>query len=80
MKRLLDVSADSEKAAFMFAGMKNIVALGNGVVGDTKGEIDPANVLEQVGKAGKMSAQGLRRLSYLGLARNRMIFDVMSTS
>jgi hypothetical protein len=43
------------------SGDTNIVAPGNGVVGDLKGDIDPANVV-------------YRRLSYLALARSVMIF------
>ena len=37
--------------------MKTIVAPGEGVEGDTKEDIDPANVVEKVGETGKKSAQ-----------------------
>jgi hypothetical protein len=48
------VSTESEIAAYIFGGMTTMEAPGNGVVGDTKGDIDPANVVEEGGKARKI--------------------------
>jgi hypothetical protein len=50
MRWLIDVSTESEIAAYIFGGMTTMEAPGNGVVGDTKGDIDPANVVEEGGK------------------------------
>lgn len=57
MKRLLVVSTESGIAAYIFGGMTTMEAPGNGVVGDTKGDIDPANVVEEGRKARKIPAQ-----------------------
>jgi hypothetical protein len=51
------VSAESEVTAYIFPGTTNIVAPGNGVVGDMKGDIGPANVVEEVGKADRKPAR-----------------------